>query len=49
MKLFRRNSTQDMSPVCKICGMEFTEVERMMRHMAKAHSKPCKGGSCGCS
>jgi len=28
--------------VCRICEMEFTEPERTMRHMVKAHSKPTK-------
>ena len=48
MKFFK-NKTQDVVPICKICGMEFAEVERVIRHMAKAHSKPCKDGGCGCS
>lgn len=24
---------------CRICNMEFSEPERMLRHMIKAHSK----------
>lgn len=48
MKFFDRKN-QDLIPVCKICGLEFSETERMVRHMLKAHSKPCKNNSCGCS
>ena len=31
---------------CKECGMEFSEPERMLRHMIKAHTK--KKPSCNC-
>ncbi len=47
MGLFRRNKVV-LTTVCKICGMEFTDPERTMRHMAKAHSKPCKSKGCNC-
>ena len=30
------------SLVCRICEMEFTDPDRTMRHMVKAHSKPQK-------
>ena len=46
MKFFRREKTITET-VCKECGMEFSEPERMMRHMIKAHSKK-KGPSCNC-
>jgi hypothetical protein len=48
MKLFGRKE-QNVVPVCKICGLEFADADRMIRHMAKAHSKPCGDGKCGCS
>ena len=41
MNLFRKQ-TQETSLVCRICKMEFTDSERTMRHMVKAHSKPQK-------
>ena len=28
------------SNTCKICNMEFTDMERTKKHMIKAHSKP---------
>jgi len=31
---------------CRECGMEFSEPERMLRHMIKAHTK--KKPSCNC-
>jgi hypothetical protein len=31
---------------CRECGMEFSESERMLRHMIKAHTK--KKPSCNC-
>jgi uncharacterized C2H2 Zn-finger protein len=31
---------------CRECGMEFSESERMIRHMIKAHTK--KKPSCNC-
>ena len=50
MGLFKRE-TVITETVCKICGMEFASPDRTMRHMQKAHSKPCKtsGSGCGCS
>jgi len=50
MGLFRRE-TVITETVCKICNMEFTSPERTVRHMQKAHSKPCKteGSGCGCN
>ncbi len=39
MNLFRKQ-TQETSLVCRICKMEFTDSERTLRHMIKAHSKP---------
>jgi len=50
MGLFRRE-TVITETACKVCGMEFASTERTMRHMQKAHSKPCKtsGSGCGCS
>ena len=47
MGLFKRNKVE-LTTVCKICGMEFTDPERTMRHMTKAHSKPCKSKGCNC-
>jgi len=41
MNLFRKQ-TQETSLVCRICNMEFTDSERTLRHMIKAHSKPQK-------
>ena len=42
MNLFRKQQTQDVGLICKICDMEFSDSERTMRHMVKAHSKPQK-------
>jgi len=47
MKFFRREK-QVTETVCKKCGMEFSEPERMLRHMIKAHSTSGKGPSCKC-
>jgi len=41
MNLFTKQ-TQETSLVCKICEMKFTNSERTLRHMIKAHSKPQK-------
>ncbi|MGY5141916.1 MAG: hypothetical protein ACW9WZ_02605 [Nitrosopumilus sp.] len=41
MKLFGRK-TEQPSLVCRICEMEFSDPDRTMRHMVKAHSKPTK-------
>ena len=32
---------------CKICDMKFSDPERTMRHMVKAHSKPQKNKRAG--
>ena len=42
MDLFKKKSKTTTSLVCKICGMRFSDPERTMRHMVKAHSKPQK-------
>jgi len=42
MNLFRKQQTQEVCLMCKICKMEFSDSERTMRHMVKAHSKPQK-------
>jgi len=42
MNLFKRKSQSVTSLVCKICEMEFSDPERTVRHMNKAHSKPQK-------
>ena len=34
--------------ICKECKMEFSEPERMLRHMIRAHSKAEKKPSCKC-
>ncbi len=47
MKYFRREK-QVTETDCKKGGMEFSEPERMLRHMIKAHSKSGKGPSCKC-
>jgi len=39
MKLFGKKEVP-LAPICKICNMEFTQEERMLRHMTKAHSRP---------
>ena len=41
MNLFIKQ-TKETSLVCKICKMEFTDSERTLQHMIKAHSKPQK-------
>lgn len=47
MGFFRREK-QITGTICKECGMEFSETERMLRHMIKAHTKSGKGPSCNC-
>jgi len=37
--MFFRKEKLITETVCKECGMEFSEPERMLRHMIKAHSK----------
>ena len=46
MKFFRKEKLITET-ICKECGMEFSEPERMLRHMIKAHSQS-KGPSCNC-
>ena len=49
MNLFRRKKEVVISgTICKLCGMEFSAPDRMMKHMLKAHGKPKKntGSSC---
>ena len=41
MGLFGKSKTTT-SLVCKICDMKFSDPERTVRHMVKAHSKPQK-------
>lgn len=45
MGLFRKEKAITET-VCRECGMEFSESERMLRHMIKAHTK--KKPSCNC-
>ena len=42
LDLFKKKSKTTADLVCKICKMEFSNSERTMRHMIKAHSKPQK-------
>ena len=42
MDLFKRKSKTTTSLECKICHLKFSDPDRTMRHMAKAHSKPQK-------
>ena len=42
MDLFKKKSKTATDLVCKICDMKFSDPERTMRHMVKAHSKPQK-------
>ena len=49
MNLFRRKKEIVISgTICKLCGMEFSAPDRMVKHMLKAHGKPKKntGSSC---
>ncbi len=41
MNLFKKK-IEIQGLVCKICELKFTNPERTMRHMIKAHSKPQK-------
>ena len=41
MNLFKKKSVEP-ALICRICKMEFSDPERTMRHMVKAHSKPQK-------
>jgi uncharacterized C2H2 Zn-finger protein len=38
----KKKSKTTTSLVCKICDMKFSDPERTVRHMVKAHSKPQK-------
>ena len=40
MNLFKRKSNDIVDTECKICHMKFTDPDRTMRHMNKAHAKP---------
>jgi len=42
MDLFKRKSKDEADLECKICHLKFSDPERTMRHMLKAHSKPQK-------
>jgi len=42
MGLFSRKSKDEVDLECKICHLKFSDPERTMRHMVKAHSKPQK-------
>ncbi|MDE0832570.1 MAG: hypothetical protein OSA03_05510 [Nitrosopumilus sp.] len=42
MNLFKRKSNDIVDTECKICHMKFTDPDRTMRHMNKAHAKPPK-------
>ena len=42
MDLFKKKSKTTTDLVCKICHMKFSDPERTMRHMVKAHTKPTK-------
>jgi uncharacterized C2H2 Zn-finger protein len=41
MGLFGKSKTTT-SLVCKICDMKFSDPERTVRHMVRAHGKPQK-------
>ena len=39
----KKKESKDMTDTeCKICHMKFSDPERTMRHMVKAHTKPTK-------
>ena len=40
--LFKRKYKDEEDLECKICHLKFSDPERTMRHMVKAHSKPQK-------
>ena len=50
MGLFRKKPKEIVitGTLCRICGMNFTATDRLMRHMVKAHGKAKKdyGPSC---
>jgi len=41
MNLFKKK-IETPGLVCRICELKFTDPERTIRHMVKAHSKPQK-------
>jgi hypothetical protein len=41
MNLFKKKA-EAPTLVCRICELKFTDPQRTMRHMLKAHSKPQK-------
>ena len=49
MGLLRRNKEVIVGTICPKCNMEFSEPERMLRHMVKAHKRKRKinCNSCG--
>ncbi len=48
MGLFGRKKEVILGNTCTKCGMEFSDPERMMRHIAKAHKrKKFECDSCG--
>jgi heterodisulfide reductase subunit B len=42
LNLFKKKSKDVTATECKICHMKFSDPERTMRHMVKAHTKPTK-------
>jgi len=42
MGLFKREPKDADGLECKICHLKFSDPERTVRHMVKAHSKPQK-------
>ena len=40
MGLFNKKPKNDADLECKICHLKFSDPERTMRNMVKAHSKP---------
>ncbi len=44
MGFFGFNSSQTK---CKVCGIEFSECDRLKRHQDKAHNKKEKCRACG--
>jgi len=42
LDLFKKKSKDMTDTECKICHMKFSDPERTMRHMVKAHTKPTK-------
>ena len=46
MDLFKKKPKTATDLVCKICDMKFSDPERTIRHMAKAHSQPQNKNRC---